>query len=113
MNVHGASSLASKVQAIVDLPQPTIIKGVQEFVGVVNFYNRFLPKAAQIMLPLYQTIGKKTKCIKTLVWTLPMTKAFQAAKQALTQVAMLSLPYMEAPTSLAVDTLDLAVGGVL
>ena len=49
MNVHGSSPLASKVQAIVDLPQPTTIKGLQEFVGVVNFYNRFLPKAAQIM----------------------------------------------------------------
>ena len=28
INVHGASPLASKVQAIVDLPQPTTIKGL-------------------------------------------------------------------------------------
>ena len=41
-----------------------------------------------------------------------MTEAFQAAKEPLTQAAMLSHPHMEAPTSLTVDT-SLAVGGVL
>ena len=42
-----------------------------------------------------------------------MTEAFQAAKQALTQAAMLFLPHIEAPTLLAVDASDLAVGGIL
>ena len=71
LNVHGVSSLANKVQAIMDLPQPTSIKGLQEFVGVVNFCNRFLTKAAQIMLLLYQAIGKKSKSIKTLCGHFP------------------------------------------
>ena len=65
------------------------------------------------MLPIYQAIGKKPKSIETQVWTFPMTEASQAAKQALTQAAMPSHPHMEDPTSLAVDTSDLAVGGVL
>ena len=49
INVYGVSPLSSKVQVILDRPQPTTIKGLHEFVGMVNFYNRFLPKAAQIM----------------------------------------------------------------
>ena len=47
-------TLSQQIQAI----QTTTIKGLLEFVGMVNFYNRFLPKAAPIMLFLYQAIGE-------------------------------------------------------
>lgn len=43
---HGITPLPSKVAAIVKFPQPPTKKGLQEFVGMVNFYHRFIPNAS-------------------------------------------------------------------
>lgn len=45
---HGATPLPDKVEAITQF-QPSTVKGLQEFVGMVNFYHRFIPAAARIM----------------------------------------------------------------
>lgn len=50
---HGASPLPDKVKAICQFQQPVTIKGLQEFVGMVNFYRRFIPSAAGIIQPLF------------------------------------------------------------
>ena len=43
--------LPNKVDAIVRFNQPVTIRGLQEFVGMANFYCKFIPAAAQTMLP--------------------------------------------------------------
>ena len=52
VNHHGAVSLLAKVDAIRNFGKPTTVKGLQEFVGMVTFYHRFVPAAASIMEPL-------------------------------------------------------------
>ena len=57
----GAIPLPSKVEAVLGLPQPLTVKALQEFCGMVNFYHRFVPRAADLMRPLYSALkGKKT-----------------------------------------------------
>ena len=49
INSTGSFPLADKVQAISEFNQPVTIKGLQEFVGMVNFYRRFIPATAQYL----------------------------------------------------------------
>jgi hypothetical protein len=48
----GASPITKHVEVIQSFPQPQDKKQLQSFLGLVNFYRRFIPAAAQILLPL-------------------------------------------------------------
>ena len=112
LNQHGAVPLPEKVEAIRQFARPTSIKGLQEFVGMVNFYHRFVPKAAKHMQPLFAALAGKTK-LRHLIWTDEMSTAFDTTKQALADATMLAHPLQDAPTALTTDASDTAVGGVL
>ena len=108
---QGATPLPDKVDAIRNFIKPLTRKGIPEFVGMVNFYHRFIPHAAKIMQPLYQALSSKAKNLIT--WTDIMFEAFNSTKSALAQVTLLAHPHSDAPTALTVDASDKAIGGVL
>jgi len=110
INKHGVYPMETKVQAIKSFPKPTTTKGLQEFLGMVNFYHRFLPRAASLLEPLYCAVSSKTKLIE---WTDERNIAFIQAKEALAGATLLVHPKLDAPTALTVDASDHAVGGVL
>ena len=107
---HGITPLPSKVAAVREFKQPTTVKRLQEFVGMVNFYHRFIPAAAKIIMPLFAALSGKPK---TLVWSEDMVKSFQDTKSALAGAAMLTHPRHDVPISLTADASDHAVGAVL
>ena len=49
---RGASPLSEKIKAILDFPQPKMVKGMQEFLGMLKFYHHFVLNAAAIMQPI-------------------------------------------------------------
>nr|VZI33031.1 unnamed protein product [Spirometra erinaceieuropaei] len=49
---NGIRPLPSKGAAIRDFPPPTSKRQLQRFLGMVNFYRRFLPNCADTILPL-------------------------------------------------------------
>ena len=110
VNEHGVFPLPEKVEAIRTFPKPSTVKGLQEYLGMVNFYHRFVPSAANIMQPLYCTVSGKGKLV---TWTPSMESAFDQSKDALAEATMLVHPHHDAPTALTVDASDLAVGAVL
>ena len=42
----GVQPLESGVKAILEYQQPTTVKQLQGFLGLINFYRRFIPAAA-------------------------------------------------------------------
>lgn len=82
----GVSPLPSKVKAVAQFPQPTTIKGLQEFVGMVNYYHRFLPNIAQIMEPLYNSLAGKPVKLK---WG-PSSRQPSKTQRQLSQLLQLS-----------------------
>ncbi|XP_066960735.1 uncharacterized protein [Macrobrachium rosenbergii] len=52
----GVHPVASKVEAVVRFPTPTSVKAVQEFLGMVNYYRRFIPVVAHTMAPLTEIL---------------------------------------------------------
>lgn len=108
---HGAAPLPARVEAVNRFPRPCTVQSLQEFLGMVNFYNRFIPHAAQLMRPLYEALrGKAPK--DDLDWSPERSTAFEAAKTALANAALLAHPSPSAPVALTTDASDYAVGAV-
>ena len=86
VSAEGITPAADRVQAIRDFPQPKTVRQLMEFLGMFNFYKRFIPGAAAVLSPLFDaTTG--TSCNTTLKkdveWTIPRIRAFQEAKSRL------------------------------
>ena len=108
---QGIRPLDSKVDIIRNFPQPTTARQLREFVGLINFYHRFIPHAAQILQSLNALIPAKHHP-QQLVWTDEATTAFTASKEALAQAILLSHPKLSSPTCIVTDASDVAVGAV-
>ena len=107
---QGAFPLQAKVKPIQAFPLPKTVKGLQQFAGMMNFYHRFVSKAAHIMRPIYDALaGKPTN----LEWTEELQHPFTATKEALGHVTMLAHPQAVAPTALTGDVSGPAVRAVL
>ncbi|CAI5658052.1 unnamed protein product [Oreochromis niloticus] len=104
--------LPDRVQAVSAFPRPTSVKALQEFLGMINFYNRFLPRAAHLLQPLYAALKGKT-AKDPVDWLPERIHAFSAAKSALADAALLAHPLPSAEIALTTDASDVAVGGVL
>jgi hypothetical protein len=106
----GITPLPRHVAAVQDCPPPTDIKQLQRFLGLINFYRRFLPAVARTLQPLTDLLKGSPK---VLLWSPAAEAAFVAAKAALVAAVPLCHPAPQAVLSLAVDASDSHVGGVL
>ncbi|GFT56041.1 retrovirus-related Pol polyprotein from transposon 17.6 [Trichonephila clavipes] len=111
----GIKPLPDKVQAVLDYKQPETVGSLRKFLGLLNFYRRFLPKATeqQYLLSEFLKGSKGKKDSKPLNWSFEAITAFQRCKQALADAALLAHPSPSAPLALHVDASDYAIGGAL
>ena len=105
--------MEDKVQAIRDFPLPFTQRKLREFLGLVNFYHRFVPSCAQTLQPLHDLLKTAPKGTAPLTWTEATTAAFQSIKDALANATLLVHPQPEAPTCILTDASSSAVGAVL
>ena len=70
---------------------------------MVNFYQGFVPHAAELACPLYQALVGIARS-KTLQWTDLMSKAFDDTKESLARATMLHHPIKDAPIAVTSDT---------
>ena len=117
----GIAPLPSKVESIRTVPAPTTIKELQRFLGMVNYYRRFIKRAAHHLHPLFNALKgppkkkgeKKKPKPKTLTWNEELQKSFEAIKEALAAATLLHHPRPNAPLALTTDASKFAIGGVL
>ena len=113
VDIQGICPLPDKVQTLVDYPLPTTRRKLREFLGLVNFYHRFLPNCACIVSPLNKLLGTSVGENKELVWSEDATAAFNRIKDTLADATLLTHPKPGAPLVIATDASDVAVGAVL
>jgi len=75
-----------KVKGILDWPTPKCVKDVQKFLGLVNYYHRFIEGFASIARPLYDMVKKDQKWN----WTEKQEKAFRELKEKFTKEPVLA-----------------------
>jgi hypothetical protein len=106
----GAAPTANHAAKIKNCPPPQDIKQLQRFLSMVNFNRRFLPKCEQMVKPLTDLLKGGAK---TLEWTVSAQEAFQNAKRLLVAAVPLQHPAPNAELSLATDTSDTHIRGVM
>jgi len=100
-----------KVIAVRDYPRPIVKKDVRAFLGLVGYYQCFIPQFAAIAIPL-TTLVKKNKP-DTVVWDQSCTEAFQSLKDAPLRKPILSVANPAKPFILQTDTSHYGLGAVL
>ena len=111
VDVSSIRPMETKVQVVRDFPRPTSQRKLREFLGLVNFYRRFIPDGATLLQPLNQLLSRSTA--RTLDWTDAAIEAFDAVKKALAQATLLVHPKIGAPTCIMTDASEVAIGAVL
>ena len=101
-----------KIRAVMDWPEPTTVKQLQGFLGLVNYFSRYIPKFAQLVAPLYE----RTKCLRSktrIELSSDELESFLALKNTLINPPLLAHPRLDEPFILQTDGSKIAVGAVL
>ena len=80
-----------KVKAILDWPQPSTVRDIRSFLGLANYYRRFIQDYSKIAKPLTDLTSEKVK----FQWGQDQDAAFNRLKYALTTSPILRLPNFE------------------
>ena len=108
----GSSPTHEKVDAVSNFPTPSKVGDLLMFIGMIQFYNKYIPHVSLTLAPLFAEIAGKKKQVD-LNWTPALQQAFLSAKQALASATMLRHPRLNAHTALTTDASDLGMGAVL
>ena len=113
VSCKGVRPLADKVRALKEHNRPATIKELQQFLGLLNFYRKFIPAAAQMLAPLTAVLKGSPSGQSRINWTAAMLTAFSAAKDALSSSAQLAHPSSGAELALVTDASATHVGAAL
>ena len=64
---NGVTLSNSRVQGIRDLPEPTSVKGVRSFIGMVNYFRDFIKGLSNHLIPLTQLAKKNGDLLKKVL----------------------------------------------
>ena len=99
----------AKIEMISELPSPTNVKTVRQFLGHVSFYRRFIMDFSKIAKPLYKLLEKDAKNF----WDEDCQRSFEELKAHLTTAPIVRAPNCQLPFKVMCDASDLTIGAIL
>nr|GEU98208.1 hypothetical protein CTI12_AA187700 [Tanacetum cinerariifolium] len=99
----------TKIKAIQGWEPPTKVTELRSFLGLVNYYRRFIMGYSAIASPLTDLLKKN----QAWIWDEECQAAFESLKKAVMEEPVLRLPDVTMPSELHTDAYDFAIGGVL
>ena len=106
---QGLHASPGKTRAVLDAPQPKNVKELRSFLGMMNYYRKFIPNLATILQPLSLLLQKNRRWF----WGAAQTQAFKKAKWFLTNSSVLTHYDSSLPIRLATDASAQGVGAVI
>ena len=106
---HGVGTDPEKVEAIKNWPTPQNLRQSRAFVGLCQYYRRFVPGFSEISAPLHALTKKGAR----FHWSSECQRAFDQLKAILTSAPVLSLPNDHDEFVLDCDASNHSIGGVL
>jgi len=98
-----------KVEAIKKAEEPKNTTELQRFLGLANYYRKFVPNYATVATPLHAIQSNKI----AFNWTEDCKKAFESLKMLLSQEPVMAFPDFKKKFILETDASNFAIGGVL
>lgn len=99
----------NRMKAITEMPHPKNKRQLQSFLGVVNYYRRFVKNFAQTAKPLYGLLKKDVR----YVWGEDQRNAVEELKRKLTEAPIVKFPDFEKEFHLHTDASTEGIGAVL
>ena len=109
VDAQGVHTSAKKLKAILGAPKPRNVQELRSFLGLINYYGKFLPNLATMLHPLNVLVRNS----QPWRWSQECTRAFQEAKRKLTEATVLVHFDANLPLRLAGDASAYGVGAVI
>jgi len=106
---EGIKMEKEKVKGVLDWLTPKCVKDIQKFLGLANYYHKFIKDFTFIAQPLHDLVKKEQKW----EWTERQQKAFKELKKRFTKELVLAVPDLDKKMRMEVDVSDYAIGGML
>ena len=97
------------ISAVKEWKEPSGVRQIQQFLGLCNYYRRFIYKFSEVAAPLTKLTEKNVD----FIWTPECQVAFSELKDALCNAPILSYPQFGSTYILDTDASDVGIGGVL
>lgn len=98
-----------KIEAVKRFPRPKNVKNIRQFMGLANYYSKFIKDFAKMAKPLTRLLQKDVK----FDWNLEAAKAFNSLKDCLCNAPVLQFPDFSLPFIITCDSSNFAIGGIL
>ena len=109
LDKEGVRPHLGKIEAITAMPEPQNQSELRSFLGMVQYYDRFIPGLATNCAVLNDLLQKNSKWN----WTSEHTGAIETVKTSLTSVDTLTHYDPSLPLSLACDASPVGIGAVI
>jgi hypothetical protein len=109
INKDGLAVDPKKVVDILNWKAPTDARGIKSFIGMAEYYWRFIEGFSKIAKPMTTLLGNKIE----FKWTQKCQEAFEALKEKLTTTPVLILPDVHKPFSVYCDACYTGLGCIL
>ena len=109
IDANGIHPLDDKLQAIAQAPAPVNVQELRSFLGLINYYGKFIPNAATILAPLNRLLRKDAKWN----WSKECERSFNEAKKVLSSSSVLVHYDPALPIRLAGDASAYGIGAVI
>ena len=98
-----------KVEAILEMPSPTDVKGVKRFLGMGNYHAKFLPLLSDMTQPLRKLEEKDVEWC----WLEQHEQVFKTVKEYLTKAPVLAYYDITKEVTIQCDASETRLGAVL
>ena len=109
ISADGVETDPDKVSAVLEKHAPRTTRQVRSFLGMVNYYGRFIKNLQGVAAPLHKISTKNAK----FYWEREQEEAFQELKRLIASAPVMSYPRREGMFILDTDASDRAMGAVL
>ena len=105
----GLHKSQKKIGAVVNAPHPENVSQVRSFIGLINYYQHFLPNLSTLLQPLNKLLEKGSKW----KWIPQCEEAIVQAKQLIASKEVLAHYDPQRPIKLECDASPYGLGAVL
>ena len=106
---EGLQPTEDKVKAVTDTPPPTDVSKLRAFLGLMNYYGKFMENLSTLLAPLYSLLRKNVPWS----WQSEQKKAFEKAKELLKSPKLLVHYDINKELILSCDASPYGVGAIL
>lgn len=108
----GTKPLPDRVTAIQEFAKPKTARDLRRFIGMLNFYRRFIPNAAENQSALHDALAGLTGS-QSINWDDRLEVSFNRCKKGLANATLLNHPDPDASIALFTDASSASVGACL